>query len=143
MDVNTDDLSAFLNLAWQKAGDSANTLPGQLLAEQQAALAFVTAGSLSTVSKNSTSQSYAFYGPGTFTHRQITAIFTTLIRQYQAMKDKIICAAANADVTLETDYDFDRPIYDLLVKYFQVSTASPQIPDIREMRIPICSGVSA
>lgn len=139
MDVNTDDLSAFLNLAWQRAGDAANTLQEQLLKEQQAALNFVATGSLATVAKNSTSQSYAFYGPGTFTHRQITAIFTTLIRYYQTVKDKITAAAAQSAVVLDATFDFDAPIYALLTKYFQVSTSAAVLPDISDLRFPPCA----
>jgi hypothetical protein len=139
VDVNTDDLSAFLNLAWQKAGDAANTLPEQLLKEQQAALTLIATGSVATVAKNSTSQSYGFYGPGNLTHRQITAIFTTLIRYYQTVKDKIIWAAAQSAVALDATFDFDQPIYDLLTKYFQVSTSAAVLPDITDLRFSPCA----
>lgn len=139
MDVNTDDISAFLNLAWQKAGDAANTLPAQLLAEQQAALAFVTAGSLATVSKNSTSQSYAFYGPGTFTHRQITSIFTKLIRVEKETRNAILKAALRDGVTIAADFDLDPAVKDIMERYFGISTEATQLPDITELRFPKCS----
>lgn len=136
MDVNTDDLSAFLNLAWQNAQDGANSLPAQLLAEQQNALALLAKGSVQSVGKNSTSQSYGYYGPGNLTHRQITNAFTTLIRYYQTVKDKIIGAFATARIDVPADFDFDQPIYDQLTKFFQVSEQAPRLPNIAELRYP-------
>ena len=136
MDVSTDDLSAFLNRAWQRAKDGANTLPDELLAQQQSVLELLAAGSIASLGKNSTSQSYAYYSPGTLTHRQIANIFTTLIRYYEVVKAKIVEAAAEASVSL-TDFDFDQPVYDLLNRYFQVSAQAARLPDIRDLRIPI------
>lgn len=136
MDVNTDDLEAFLNLAWQNAQDGANTLPAQLLAEQQAALALLAKGSVQSVGKNSTSQSYGYYGPGNLTHRQITNAFTTLRRFYQVVKDKIVAAFATAGITIPDGFDYDQPVYDQLVKYFQVTAEADRLPDISQLRYP-------
>ena len=137
MDVNTDDLSAFLNLAWQNAKEGANTLSEQLLAEQQKAVSLLASGSVSSVGKNSASQSYGGYNPGNLTHRQITNIFTTLIRYYQTVKEKIIYEAEVAAIALDETFDFDQPIYDLLTRYFQVSTQAARLPDISDLRIPL------
>ncbi len=135
MDVDVELLEAFLNRAWNNAKEGANTLPEQLLIEQQNALNFIASGSLSSVSKNSAAQGYSGYNPGSLTQRQITRIFTTLIRYYQVVKDKIICEAAEAVVDL-TGFDFDQSVYDLLIKYFQVSTSADVLPDITELRFP-------
>ena len=137
MDVNTDDLEAFLNLAWQNAKDAANTLPEQLLAEQQAALSLLAKGSIASVGKNAANQSYGYYGPGNLTHRQITNAFTTLRRYYQTVKDKIVCAFAKADIAVPDGFDFDQPVFDQLIKFFQVSAQAARLPDITDLRIPI------
>ncbi len=137
MDVNTDDLEAFLNLAWQNAKDAANTLPEQLLAEQQAALSLLARGSIASVGKNSANQSYGYYGPGNLTHRQITNAFTTLRRYYLIMKEKIVCAFSKAGITIPAGWDFDQPVYDQLIKFFQVSAQATVLPDITELRYPM------
>lgn len=137
MDVNTDDLSAFLTRAWNNAQETANTLLPQLEAEQQQALTMLASGSVASLSKNTASQSYGGYNPGNLTHRQITNIFTTLIRQYQTLKDKLTCAIEASDDFTEgvpADYDYDPDIYALLTKYFQVSTQAARLPDITDLR---------
>jgi len=137
VDVNTDDLSAFLNLAWQNASEAANSLSEQLLAEQQKALALIASGSVSSVGKNSANQSYGQYGPGNLTQRQITNIFTTLIRYYQVIKDKIACLAAHVVPPVDmSGYDYDPTIFSLLTQFFQVSTQAARLPDIADLRIP-------
>ncbi len=138
MDVNTDDLSAFLNRAWENAKNEANTLPGQLLIEQQAAINYIATGSLSTVGKNSTSQSYGGYNPGNLTHRQITEIFTILIRKEKECRNHIIACAERDDVTIPADFDLDPAVKDLIERALGVGSEATRIPDIRDLRIPLC-----
>lgn len=83
MDVTTEVLSGFFDDAWDAASQNANSLRGQLRANEKAInLQFATTGSLGAVAKNSASQSYRGPGLGSYTIPQIQTIWRTLIRLY-------------------------------------------------------------
>jgi hypothetical protein len=132
---------AFLNDAWQRAADQANTFRETLLSDQSASLAFVKQGSIASVGKNSANQSYKNYGPGSLTHVQIVEVIGNLLGLYDQLKSKITCefeASADFDYAVPDGFDFDPPIYDLLTKVFnaQSSGAASMLPDITRLRLP-------
>lgn len=140
---NTEDLAAFLNRAWQNAQDGANTLPAQLLSEQQAAVNYIATGSIGSVGKNSANQTYAFYAARTLTHVEITRLWTRLIRQEKEVRNYILKCATRDGVTIATDFDLDPAVKDLLERVLGVSTEATAIPDIRLIRVPLCPEVCA
>jgi hypothetical protein len=135
-DVNTDDLAAFLDSAWNAAGAAANTLPQQLQIQQQAALQLISTGSVASVGKNSAHQSMGGYSPGNLTQRQITAIYTTLIRFYQVVLDKINAAGVRDGVEFPNGYDFDPPVYAILTQFLQSSAMEESRGDITNLNLP-------
>jgi hypothetical protein len=141
VDYTTQELAAFLNRAWNNAASGANTLPDQLIAEQQAALNFIaTVGSLSHVSKNSTSQAYGGYNPGNLTVRQIVSIWTRLIEIHDDIKVKIVDAFTEAVIVIPADYDFDIDVF-AQMKNFLRQQEMPRMPDIRDNRVPLARTV--
>lgn len=137
-DFTNDELLAFLNRAWNNAGQGANSLPDQLITEQQAALAYLApVGSLSHLSKNSTAQGYGGYNPGNLTLRQIVNIWTRLTEIYADVKSQITNAFSQASIVIPGDYDFDNDTYVLMQKFIRASDSAIRQPDIRDMRIPL------
>ena len=134
-DVSPEILSAFLNSAWNSAKDGANSLRDQLLNEQSAGLELIKLGSIGSVGKNSTSQSYMGYGPGRITALQIVEAWSKLIEYYDGAKEIVLQGFTDAVITVPDDFDFDTSIYGLLTKAFQVGD-SPRVPDIRLLRSP-------
>lgn len=136
-DVSSDELSAFLDLAWNNAKDGANSLPEQLGIEQQNILQLIAGGSIASLGKNSTHQAYSNYGPGSFTQRQIMGAFSTLKRYYFDAKDIITKAADEQNFALDGSFDFDVPVVDYIRKYFRLVVETPKIPDLRDLRLPM------
>lgn len=135
---------AFLNDAWNRAGDAANTFYNTLLSDQTAALQFVKGGSLASVSKNTASQAYRGYGAGSLTQVQIVEIIGNLLGLYDQVKSKITCefqASADFDNAVPAGFDFDPPVYDALKKVFtaQSSGAAQLLPDLTSLRLPPCT----
>lgn len=141
-DTSPQLLLGFLNDAWTRASEEANTLRAQLVADQVAALALVKQGSIASVGKNSASQSYTGYGPGKLTQVQIVELIGNLISLYDQIKSKLTAefqASADFDYTVPADFDFDAPVYDLLNRVLtgQAAGSAPSLPDIRDIRIPL------
>ena len=132
-DVSPEILSAFLNSAWNSAKSGANTLRDQLLSEQASALELIKLGSIGSVGKNSTSQSYMGYGPGRITAVQITESWSKLIEKYDGCKEIVLQGFADAEIDVPDDFDFDTAIYEIITKSLQISDA-PRVPDIRDLR---------
>ncbi len=138
-DISSDLFLALLNDAWNNAQDAANTLRNQLLTEQSSALKFVKRGSLTSVSKNSSSQGYRGYGPGGLTQTQAVEAYSALLGAYDSFKRKITCAIDAEDITIPDDYDYDTPIYDLLTRCLEDQSGFDVLPDITQLRLPPCS----
>ncbi len=138
MDYTTEELQAFLNRAWLNASVDANSLPEQLLTEQQAALNFIASvGSLSHVSKNSTSQAYGGYNPGNLTMRQIVNLWTRLIEIYDDTKAAIVAAFATASIDIPDGFDFDPDVFAQMKNRLRVAGQADKMPDIRDLRVPL------
>lgn len=140
-DISPQILLAFLNDAWNRAGDAANTLRDTLIADQTAALRLVKQGSLASVGKNSTSQAYKAYGPGSLTQVQVVEIVGNLQGLYDQVQSKITCeftTSADFDYAVPVGFDFDGPVYAALTKLFiaQSSGAAQLLPDISRLRLP-------
>ena len=87
MDISTETLQAFLDDAWDVAPASASTLRNQLRAFEKATTSqFSTVGSIGSVSKNSTSQSYRGPGVGSYTLVQISNAWRQLINLYDEIR---------------------------------------------------------
>lgn len=132
---------AKLLIAWERAAAGANTLRGQFIAEMSAADSLVASGSISSVGKNSTNQSYKGYGPGSDTQEEIRGIWASLIALYDLLQAKITCefkASADFDYAVPADFDFDAPILEILTKDFssQVAGGTSTLPDISSLRLP-------
>lgn len=135
-DVSADLIQAFLDDAWNNAAQQANSLREQLSNEQSSALAMVKKGSLGTVAKNSSSQGYRGYGPGSLTHTQIVEIWQRLIRYYDELEAKITCLFSEQDAAIPDGFDFDQPIYDLITKLLDISNNAAVLPDLTKLRTP-------
>ena len=140
-DVSPQLLLAFLNEAWQRASDAANSLRATLVADQVAALQLVKQGSIASVGKNSTSQSYKGYGPGSLTHVQIVEAIGNLLAFYDQVQSKVkaeFVASADFDYTEPAGFDYDPTCYDVLTRTFtqQSAGSAATLPDIRDLRQP-------
>ena len=126
-DVSPQIHLAFLTDAWNRAGAGANTLWQTLQDDQAAALQLVKQGSIASVGKNSTSQSYKGYGAGNLTHVQIVETIGNLIGLYSQLKSKITTAftddTGNWPAGVPADFDFDAPVYDLLTQVFTAQSS--------------------
>jgi hypothetical protein len=78
--------------AWDAAPEGALTLREQLRTNERAAGLVVSGGSLSSVSKNASSHSYAF-GAGTITPLEIANAWRDLINLYDILFDSYTTAA--------------------------------------------------
>lgn len=88
MDIDARTLACWLDNAWDDAPAGANTLRQQLRIQERQAQNLFSAGSLGSVSKNSTSQSYAGAGFGRFSVAQIQQGFRMLIELYDQCLDQ-------------------------------------------------------
>ena len=92
MDIPLETLQACLDKAWSDASNDANSLVQQLLTEEQARLALFSAtGSIGSVSKNSTSQSYTGPSGASLTVLQMQKLYRMLINLYREQKQKADC----------------------------------------------------
>ena len=89
MDIAVETLQAFWDDAWDASKDEAGAFRQQLRAFEKAITAqFASVGSLGSVSKNSTSQSYRGPGLGQYTPAQIQTAWRMLINLYDQKKDE-------------------------------------------------------
>jgi hypothetical protein len=140
-DVSPQILLAFLNDAWNRAANGANTLREQLVSDQSETLQLVRKGSLASAGKNSASQSYKNYGPGSITQVQAVEIISNILALYDQVKSKIkaeFLSSADFDYSEPSDFDYDVPCFDILTSNFTQLAAgsSVTLPDVRELRIP-------
>lgn len=154
-DVSAEHLLAALLDVWNSAKAGANSFTPQLLAEISSARALIKFGGIASVSKNSTSQTYKFREAGTPTQGQTVEVYVQLLALYNQWKSKITTefeCSADFDNTVPAGFDFDAPIVGdvdpqtgFLTKTLlaAVSGRAPQLPDIRDLRVPICLEVRA
>lgn len=147
-DIANEIFLAFLQRSWLNAKDSANSLRDQLVADQQAALALIASGSVASVGKNSTSQSYKGFGPGSLTQEQITRLFTRLISGYDAAKERIDCAFARAGKVVLDNFDYDGAqsgepvgVYQILYATYNIS-GRPVRGDITDLNLTFAPPVT-
>jgi hypothetical protein len=151
-DVSAEHLLAALLDVWNSAKDGANTFCEQLLSEISSARSLIKSGGIASVGKNSAHQSYKSREPGTPTQGQTAEVYVQLLALYNQFKDKItqefICSA-DFDNEVPAGFDFDAPIVGdkdpqcgLLAKTLMavITGKAPQLPDIRELRIPLFCG---
>lgn len=82
MDISAETLQAFAENAWDAAANEANAYRAQLRTYEVAATNLFGGGSIASVSKNSTSQSYRGPGLGSYTPVQIANAWRMLINLY-------------------------------------------------------------
>ncbi len=82
VDVSAETLQAFADNAWDAATAAANSFRPQLRYYEQGATNLFAGGSIGSVSKNSTSQSYRGPGVGSYTPVQIANSWRMLINLY-------------------------------------------------------------
>lgn len=99
MAIAANDLKRMLDDAWDDAPDGDYTLRDQLRANERAAGSLLAGGSLSSVSKNSASHSYA-YGNGTLTIAEIARGWRTLIDLYDELFDSLDPNNSDAEVVI-------------------------------------------
>lgn len=140
-DVSAQVLLAFLNDAWQRAADEANSIRETLVADHAQSLQPIKYGSLASVGKNSTSQSYKPYGPATLTQVQVVEAIGNLLGLYDQLKSKLTEEfedSADFDYAVPAAYDFDPVIYNLLTKLLNAASSGTanMLPDISQLRLP-------
>jgi hypothetical protein len=141
-DVSSQILLAMLNDAWNRASDAANSLRETLVNDQISSLQDVRYGSLASVGKNSTSQSYKSYGPGSLTQVQVVEACGNLLALYDQIKSKVqqeFIASADFDYTDPAGFDYDNPVFSILTKILTVVSSGKaySLPDLRDIRIPV------
>lgn len=82
MDITTQFYQTCLDNAWDAAPDGANTLRQQFRVYEQQLTPLSASGSISSVSKNSTNQTYRGAGVGSYTNLQIMSVWRDLINLY-------------------------------------------------------------
>ena len=132
---------AFVNDAWNRSTDAANSFRQTLLADQSAALALVKQGSLASVGKNSANQTYKGYGAGSLTQVQIVEIIGNILGLYDQLQSKItreFTCSADFDNAVPPGFDFDPPVYAILTQLFYAESAGSAqlLPDISRLRLP-------
>ena len=139
MDISTETLQAFLDDAWDAAPDSASTLRNQLRTFEKAVTAqFSTVGSIGSVSKNSTSQSYRGPGVGQYTVAQIQTAWRMLINLYDQTKQSLDWENKNS-TWFTAKYptylvDQDQAIYDLCAAWLRNDFSSYEV-DLTNLRL--------
>lgn len=105
MDIAVETLQAFLDDAWDSAQDTATGFRDQLRAYEKSITAqFASVGSIASLSKNSTNQSYRGPGLGQYTVAQIQTAWRMLINLYDATKDRFDYLSASGNTDFAEDY---------------------------------------
>lgn len=123
--------------AWENAPFQANTLRERLVFERTQVTSILKAGPISSVGKNSTSQSYRSYEAASLTHVQLAEVWTRLISYYDTVKSNILAAFVTAGISVPDTFDFDSPVHDLLVSFLRVQGQADVLPDISQLRWPV------
>lgn len=82
MDITPETLQSFLEDAWDACPAAANNLREQLRVYEKAATQLYRGGTIGSVSKNSSSQSYRGPGLGSYTPVQIANAWRLLVNLY-------------------------------------------------------------
>lgn len=99
--VTTNDRRRMLEDAWDDAPDGDATLRSTLRSNERAASLVVAGGSLSSITKNASSHSYAF-GNGNITAVEVANVWRELIDLFDALFDAY--TAAGSSTSDETIY---------------------------------------
>ena len=133
-----------MDKAWTDASNDANSLVQQLMTEEQARLNLFSMGSIGSVSKNSTSQSYTGPSGASLTVLQMQKLYRMLInlyRQKQCETDRLFECAVAWFLAKYPTYaaDADQAVYDFMVKWLGQDWGSYQV-DMTDLRLPFaCS----
>lgn len=95
-----EDFLGFLTFCWEAAPATASSLRPQLVINQQLVVAQISAGSIASVGKNSTNQTYKGHGPGGLTLTEVGRVYTRLIDDYDACQQQLSCAYTAAGLTV-------------------------------------------
>jgi len=139
MDIAVETLQAFFDDAWDAAGSGANSLRDQLRAYEKSITAqFSSVGSLGSVSKNSTNQSYRGPGLGQYTVAQIQTAWRMLINLSDQMKDKTDWLNKN-NPDFQSEYptystDSDLAVYNFVSCWLRNDFSSYQV-DLTNLRL--------
>lgn len=129
VDITTQTLQGFLDDAWDAAPADANTFRTELRKFETAARSMTMGGAISSVSKNSTSQSYRGPGVGSYTLVQIADAWRDLINLFDITKARIdeLIADDNTDFTDSSD----ETVYAQMKNQLRVITEySPNMTDL-------------
>ena len=102
MAYTTLDLQRMLEDAWDNTDNTGNRLRVELRANETSVGALVAQGQLSSVSKNSASQSYAFSGTGALTTAEVARAWRELVNLFDRAEDILEDAG---DITAGVDND--------------------------------------
>ena len=94
--------------AWDHCAAAANSLRPELRANESAIGALISQGQLSSVSKNSASQSYAFGGAGSLTTPEVARAWRDLINLFDQVESILSTAG---DIVIGYEGDNDPAIY--------------------------------
>lgn len=120
--------------AWNNAPATANSLCGQLKAEESSKISWLKSGMVMSVSKNGVSQSYSL-SSRSFTLDKITRIYSTLIRHVTLVYNELVCQATNIQANV-ANFDYDQLIFDWLIcKYDELAMMTTR-PDLTNMSLP-------
>jgi hypothetical protein len=121
--TTTQDLQRLLEDAWDNAPDGALTLREELRRNERAIGVLIAQGSLSSVSKNSSSQSYAF-GQGQLTTAEMARAWRVLINLFDRSQSIILAASLTND---------DDTIYaEMKARLVPVYSTRPNLHTLRE-----------
>ena len=95
MDISTESLQGWLDDAWDAANNDANSLRVQMRSYESSARGKSSGGTLASVAKNTSSQSYRGPGVGSYTLVQIADAWRMLINTYDEISCWITWAIAN------------------------------------------------
>lgn len=108
--VTTEDLQRLCDDAWDAAIDAANTFRPQLRIFESEIGKLVSKGSLFSVSKNSSSQTYGGYSPGNLTQTELARAWRQLINLF----DKCFSDLVSSGIAAPTDEQVYESIKDQL-----------------------------
>ena len=137
-------MQACLDKAWTDSSNDANSLVQQLLTEEQARLNLFSMGSIGSVSKNSTSQSYTGPSGASLTVLQMQKLYRMLINLYRQKKcetDRLFENSIAWFLAKYTTYatDADQAVYDFMVRWLSQDWETYQC-DMTDLRLPFaCS----